>query len=120
MRRATPFLVAGIAVAACGSKASTEDQVMAAEVNGIQALLSDHPERSCTYVTDHDACIQGILTLKAMKLEVKATAGIPDDWRDRLKHAKIVVHGDRATLAPGPTGKTARFVLRNGHWLAEN
>lgn len=93
---------------------------MAAEVNGLEALTSDHPERACQYMVNRQKCIDGVLTAKALNLDVKAITDLPDDWRARLKKAQVVIRGDRATLSPGPRGKTVPFVRRDGHWLVEN
>jgi hypothetical protein len=95
------ILVFAFGAAACGSTPNPADRVRSTEVKALE-------------------CIGSVALIKASKIEAKAAAGIPDDWRDRVKRARIVVRGKTATLAPGPTGHTARFVLRDGRWLAQN
>lgn len=89
----------------------------------MEALLSDHPERACSFMVDHDACIGSVVTLKAMKLDAAATLNIPDDWRDQLERAKITVDGSTATLRGfdvNGDGKPGKYVLRGGRWLVDN
>lgn len=108
-----------LGLAACGSQSPTA-QVRATEVKAVAALASDHPEDACQYMVPHDACIKSVVTLKALNLDTRAVVGIPDDWRARVDRARIVVHGNTATLSPGPRGKVGHFVRRDGRWFAVN
>lgn len=109
---------AALALTACGgSTPSPEAQVRTTETKIYEALTSSHPERACVYSVDHDGCIQGVVTAKAMGLDFKALANVPDDWHARIAKAKVIVTGSTATLAPDPSGKTSTLVLRSGHWL---
>lgn len=120
MKYAASALAALLLAAGCGGS-SDQDKVRDTARQSIEAQLSDHPERACQYVVDHDACVSGVATARALKLDVAAIVGYPKDWRARLDHAKITVKGDTATMSAINGGGTpTRFIRRDGQWFADN
>lgn len=108
------------ALAGCGSAASSpESDVRDAAREGTRALLSDHPERACQYMTDRDKCVGTMVLVKDM--DIGAITGTPEDWEDRLERASVKVDGDTATVSNfSGDGTPGRYVRRNGKWLADN
>lgn len=110
------FLV--ILFAGCGST-SPEDEVRDVAMKATAALTSDHPERSCRYVTDHNRCVGAMVLVKGM--DVAAITGLPDDWEDRIEAAPVRINGDTATIGDfNGDGKPGRYIKRDGQWLADN
>lgn len=107
------------AAAGCGGEPSPEDQVRAAARAGTEALISDHPERSCNYVMDRQKCVGTVVLARGM--DMAAVTGLPDDWEKRIERADVKVSGTAATISDfNGDGKPGRYVLKDGKWLADN
>jgi len=109
-----------LVLVACGGR-SPEDRVRDTARAAAEAMTSSHPERACKYMVDRDGCVGSVALANSLHLEVAAAVGIPDDWRSRLRDARIKVSGDEATIADWTgDGKPGRYVRRHGEWLVDN
>ena len=74
------------------------------------------------FVTDatKDNCAKAAVILKALGGGSLVKAELPHDWKDRVENAKIIVTGDRATLARNLLGKSSgsgsNFQKIGGQW----
>lgn len=121
MRLAALTALAVLAIAGCGGEPSPEDQVRETAHAATEALLSDHPERSCQYQVDRKQCVGAAVLLKGM--DVGAMIGIPDDWEQMLEKATVTVDGDRATLAGfdiNGDGKPGVYIKKGEKWFSDN
>jgi hypothetical protein len=109
-----------VLAAGCGGQ-SDADQVRDVTRRMIQATLSDHPERACVYMVDRSGCVSGVIAARTLGIDVGAATNYPDDWSDRVGRAHVVISDDRATMSTiVDGGHEARYLRRNGHWLADN
>lgn len=115
--------IAVLGVTACGgSHASDSAQIKQVTTQFIEALGSNNPADACQFVTDatKDNCAKAAVILKALGGGSLVKAELPHDWKDRVENAKIIVTGDRATLARNLLGKSSgsgsNFQKIGGQW----
>jgi len=109
-----------LALVACGGR-SPESEVRDTARAVAEAVTSPHPERACKHMLDREACVGAVAVANSLHIEVSAAVGMPDDWRSKLRDARISVDGDTATIADWTgDGEPGRYVRRNGEWLVDN
>jgi hypothetical protein len=110
-----------VSLTACGSAnqpVNAAEQVRLTEGKALAAITGEHPEDACQFYTvgSHDSCLQGAMMAKLM--HVKTSSIYPSGWEKRLARAKVIVHGDTATVSSiMGTKKVTKFAKVDGHWL---
>jgi hypothetical protein len=111
---------AALALAGCGASQAPQtpqQQVRSLETQAEAGIINGHPEGGCKLTTDAASCLQGVMTAKAMNLDLASM--MPSDWRSRIAHATVTVTGSTATMSetiPGSSGGE-RFIKQGGQWL---
>jgi hypothetical protein len=82
----------------------------------LTAFASDHPEDSCRFTTNPSQCAGEMLQLKAAGMRTSSL--LPADWKSRITHDAITIHGNTATSGDFSNNKnSAKFIKVKGSWL---
>lgn len=136
MKRTILILTALLAIAGCGSAASTtnapattttatqvakpqgptdEQQIRSLETQDVQDIMSGNANAMCPLTTDPGACATDIAAAQQMGISLKSV--VPADWQAQIANAQVNVQGNSATMTGFDNTSPNKFLKRNGQWF---
>jgi hypothetical protein len=126
MRRAVLALIALLALAGCGSRATDQQQVRDVGVHLAKAIMSDHPEDGAKYIepSGRSQFIRAVVMAKSVGIRIKSE--VPADTLSRVEHGRLEVappsndqrsgYPQLAFINPG-TDYQLSFTKVGGRWF---